>query len=64
MVAACTAVHKEAVRRYRHRSRQGVAVTALGLRVEFQRGVNRGGAKNAELSDQLYQIRETEVMRK
>lgn len=28
MVAACTAVHKEAVRRYRHRSRQGVAVTA------------------------------------
>lgn len=28
MVAACTAMHKEAVRRYRHRSRQGVAVTA------------------------------------
>lgn len=29
---------------------------------EFQGRVSRGGAKNAELSDPLYQIRETEVM--
>lgn len=34
----------------------------LSLRVEFQKRVNHGGTKNAELSDQLYQIRETEVM--
>lgn len=27
-VAVCAAMHREAVRRYRHRSRQGVAVTA------------------------------------
>lgn len=34
----------------------------LSLRVVFQKRVNHGGAKNAELSDQLNQIRETEVM--